>query len=300
METLMIKELNEDIRIDKYLCDKYDVSRGYIKKHFDEEMVLVNGKAVKPSYKLKVNDQIEIEFLDNEELNIEPQDLNLEFVYQDNDIAIVNKPKGMVTHIAPGAKDKTLVNGLLFALKDSLSTINGVKRPGIVHRIDKDTSGLLVISKNDYSHQELAKQFAVHSVTRTYYAIVHGVIKENKGVIDAPIGRDPNSRLRMAVIKDGKRAVTHFEVLERFKDATFIKCNLETGRTHQIRVHLKYIGHPLFGDQVYGPHHAIVDGGQVLHAKTLGFIHPTTKQYVEFDSELPDYFKELLEDLRIK
>ena len=284
-------------RIDKVLCQKYDVSRNYIKMHFDQDLVLVNGNIVKQSYKLKENDQIEIEFLDNLELDVMPEDLHLDIVYEDQDVAVVNKPKGMVTHIAPGAKEHTLVNGLLYQIKD-LSTINGVKRPGIVHRIDKDTSGLLVICKNDFAHEKLAKQFEEHTITRTYYALVYGVISEQRGKIDAPIGRDPYSRLRQAVVKDGKEAITHFEVLERFKDKTLIKCNLETGRTHQIRVHLKYIGHPLVGDKIYGPHKVIGDMGQFLHAKTLGFVHPRTGKYMEFDSELPEYFEDYLNLLR--
>ena len=296
-----IKEMHlqvakSDERIDKYLCEEFGVSRSYIKNHFDQELVLVNGNIVKPSYKLKENDEIDIEFLPDEELDVLPEDLGIQIYYEDSDVAVVYKPKGMVTHPAPGAMEHTLVNGLLFALKD-LSTINGVKRPGIVHRIDKDTSGLLVICKNDLAHEKLAKQFEEHAITRTYWAICHGVIRENKGVIDAPIGRDPYSRLRMAVVPNGKRAITHFEVIERYKDACLVKMNLETGRTHQIRVHFKYIGHPLFGDQVYGPHKVAIEGGQALHAKTIGFVHPRTGKYMEFDSPLPDYFMDLIEEL---
>ena len=273
-------------RLDKALVDLLeDKSRAYILKCIEEEKVSVNGKIEKPSYLLKENDLITYEPLGEKKLSLEGQNLNLEIVYEDEDVAVVNKPKGMVVHPAAGNYENTLVHGLLYELED-LSTINGVARPGIVHRIDKDTTGLLMIAKNDKASLSLTEQLKAHTCKRTYQALVYGTIQENKGKINAPIGRDQMDRKKMAVTKDGKEAITHFTVLKRFKDFTLVECALETGRTHQIRVHFSYIGHPLVGDKVYGRRKVIGDEGQFLHAKTIGFLHPSTGKWMEFDSEL--------------
>lgn len=281
-------------RLDKALVDLLeDKSRAYILKCIEEEKVSVNGKIEKPSYLLKENDLITYEPLEEKKLSLEGQNLNLEIVYEDEDVAVVNKPKGMVVHPAAGNYENTLVHGLLYELED-LSTINGVARPGIVHRIDKDTTGLLMIAKNDIASLSLTEQLKAHTCKRTYQALVYGIIQENKGKINAPIGRDQMDRKKMAVTKNGKEAITHFTVLKRFKDFTLVECALETGRTHQIRVHFSYIGHPLVGDKVYGRRKVIGDEGQFLHAKTIGFLHPSTGQWMEFDSELPEYFKDFL------
>lgn len=284
-------------RLDKALVDLLeDKSRAYILKCIEEEKVSVNGKIEKPSYLLKENDLITYEPLEEKKLSLEGQNLNLEIVYEDEDVAVVNKPKGMVVHPAAGNYENTLVHGLLYELED-LSTINGVARPGIVHRIDKDTTGLLMIAKNDKASLSLTEQLKAHTCKRTYQALVYGTIQENKGKINAPIGRDQMDRKKMAVTKNGKEAITHFTVLKRFKDFTLVECALETGRTHQIRVHFSYIGHPLVGDKVYGRRKVIGDEGQFLHAKTIGFLHPSTGKWMEFDSELPEYFKVFLEQL---
>ena len=287
---------NEGIRIDKYLSLDLGKSRNYILMLLDENLIKVNGKIVKPSYKLAKNDSIEYELKEEKSLDLEAKDLNLDIIYEDDYVAVVNKPKGMVVHPGAGDNDETLVNGLLYELSD-LSTINGVFRPGIVHRIDKDTTGLLMIAKNDLASLSLTEQLKNHSCNRIYHALVHGVINENRGRINAPIGRDTNDRKKMAVVKDGKEAITNFTVLKRFKDYTYIECKLETGRTHQIRVHLEYIGHPLVGDKTYGRRKVVGDQGQFLHAKTIGFKHPKTGEWLEFDSELPDYFKNFMEGL---
>ncbi len=284
-------------RLDKALVDLLeDKSRAYILKCIEEEKVSVNGKIEKPSYLLKENDLITYEPLEEKKLSLEGQNLNLEIVYEDEDVAVVNKPKGMVVHPAAGTYENTLVHGLLYELED-LSTINGVARPGIVHRIDKDTTGLLMIAKNDKASLSLTEQLKAHTCKRTYQALVYGTIQENKGKINAPIGRDQMDRKKMAVTKNGKEAITHFTVLKRFKDFTLVECALETGRTHQIRVHFSYIGHPLVGDKVYGRRKVIGDEGQFLHAKTIGFLHPSTGKWMEFDSELPEYFKVFLKQL---
>lgn len=231
-------------------------------------------------------------------LQIEPEDINLDIIYEDKDVIVVNKPQEMVVHPAPGVYSGTLVNALLHHCKD-LSGINGVARPGIVHRIDKDTSGILVVAKNDISHNNLAAQFKEHSISRVYMALVEGIIKDEQGTIEAPIGRHPVDRIKMAVVKDGRHAVTHYKVIERFKNHTLVECRLETGRTHQIRVHMSHIMHPLVGDPVYGYKKQRFNlKGQMLHAKLLGFIHPTTRQYVEFESELPEYFKKIIKILK--
>lgn len=296
---LVVDEKNINKRLDLFITDNIEgKSRSYVQGLIDEKNVTVNGKVKKSNYKLKLNDEIEIEIPEPIELKVEKETIPIDIVYEDNDVIIVNKDKDMVVHPAPGNYTGTLVNALMYHCND-LSGINGVLRPGIVHRIDKDTSGILVIAKNDNSHNELAKQFKDHSITRTYYALVEGKLKSDTGSIDAPIGRHPVDRIKMAVVKDGKRAVTHYEVIEKFNHYTLVKCNLETGRTHQIRVHMAHIGHPLVGDEIYGfKKQKFKLQGQVLHAKDLGFIHPTTKEYVEFSSKLPIYFENLLNNLR--
>lgn len=295
--TLTIEEFAGE-RIDKALSQMEESwSRSQISNWLDAERILVNGVAVKPKYKVKQGDVIEVTVPEVEDLEIIPEDLNLEIVYEDADVLVVNKPRGMVVHPAPGHTSGTLVNGLMHHCKD-LSGINGVARPGIVHRIDKDTSGLLMVAKNDVAHESLVNQLVEKSVTRKYTALVHGHIAHEKGTIDAPIGRDQKDRQKQAVVDKGKHAVTHFQVIERFGEFTLVECRLETGRTHQIRVHMNYIGFPLAGDPKYGPRKTIDFGGQVLHAGVLGFIHPVTKEYLEFESPLPEDFKQLLEELR--
>ncbi|MER2121610.1 MAG: RluA family pseudouridine synthase, partial [Solibacillus sp.] len=281
--TLTIEEFAGE-RIDKALSQMEESwSRSQISNWLEAERILVNGAAVKPKYKVKQGDVIEVTVPEVEDLEIIPEDLNLEIVYEDADVLVVNKPRGMVVHPAPGHTSGTLVNGLMHHCKD-LSGINGVARPGIVHRIDKDTSGLLMVAKNDVAHESLVNQLVEKSVTRKYTALVHGHIAHEKGTIDAPIGRDQKDRQKQAVVDKGKHAVTHFQVIERFGEFTLVECRLETGRTHQIRVHMNYIGFPLAGDPKYGPRKTIDFGGQVLHAGVLGFIHPVTKEYLEFES----------------
>ncbi|KIR01772.1 Ribosomal large subunit pseudouridine synthase D [Lachnospiraceae bacterium TWA4] len=286
----------EDERLDKYLSTCMEnLSRSYLQKLVKGGQVKVNGNIVKSNYRLKENDEIELLIPEAITPEILPEKLPLDIVYEDDDFLIVNKPKDMVVHPSPGHYTGTLVNGLMEHCKDSLSGINGVLRPGIVHRIDKDTTGLLVVCKNDVAHNDIAAQLKEHSITRAYHAIVHGRLKEMEGTIDAPIGRHPTNRLKMAINeKNGKRAVTHYKVLAYFKDTTYIECRLETGRTHQIRVHMSSIHHPLLGDTVYGGKAVPGVVGQVLHAKELGFIHPTTKEKVFFTSPLPEYFEKIL------
>lgn len=294
--------VNKDIegeRLDKAAALKSGISRGIIQEMIDDGHVLVNGKSEKNKYILKQNDSIEIIRRKPKSLELEAKDLNIEVVYEDEDVAVVYKPEGMVVHPANGNNEGTLVNGLLYEM-DLNDTINDVKRPGIVHRIDKDTSGLLMIAKNDLALKSLSSQLKEHSCNRIYVALVYGEIAENKGRIEAPIGRDPQDRKKMAIVAGGKEAVTNFKVLERFKGFTLIECKLETGRTHQIRVHMKYIGHPLVGDKEYGPKRIIGDTGQFLHAKTIGFKHPRTGKYMEFSHELPSYFIDKLTELRQK
>lgn len=300
MDKVIVEVLeNEvDLRIDKLLASKIaDLSRSFIQGLFEEENIRVNGKIVKSKYKVKLKDKIELDIPKPEELKVEPEKIDLDIVYEDSDVIVVNKPQGMVVHPAPGNYSGTLVNALLFHCKD-LSGINGVIRPGIVHRIDKDTSGVIVAAKNDNAHNNLAKQFKEHSIKREYYALVEGRIKKEGGTIDAPLGRHPNDRLKFAVVKGGKHAVTHYQVIEVFSGYTLVKCILETGRTHQIRVHMSFIGHPLVGDPVYGiKKQKFPLKGQMLHAKKLGFIHPSKGEYMEFDSQLPEYFKNILNKL---
>lgn len=289
----------EDERVDKCISGYMDsLSRSYIQKIIKDGNVFVNEKVVKANYKVKVDDKIRFYIPDNVEPDIPPQDIPLDILYEDKDILIVNKPKGMVVHPAPGHYEGTLVNAIMFHCKDDLSGINGVMRPGIVHRIDKDTSGSLIICKNDLAHNGIAEQLKDHSIKRIYHAIVYGELTED-GTVDKPIGRDPKDRLKMAVVPNGKSAVTHFHVLKQLKGYTYISCRLETGRTHQIRVHMASIGHPILGDDVYasGRKTSIKCQGQTLHAKTIGFTHPRTGEYMEFDTELPQYFQHLLKIL---
>ncbi|MDU4882863.1 RluA family pseudouridine synthase [uncultured Clostridium sp.] len=295
-----INSEEEGKRIDKYLSVMIEgKSRSFVQGLIEEKKVKANSKVIKSNYKLKKGDFIEVEVPEPVELNVSAEKMNLDIVYEDEDVLVVNKEKGIVVHPAPGNYTGTLVNGILHHCSD-LSGINGVIRPGIVHRIDKDTSGILVIAKNDEAHNDLAAQFKEHSIKREYYALVEGKFSNVKGTVDKPISRDKKERIKMAINSDGKRAVTHYEVLEQYdKGVSLVKCTLETGRTHQIRVHMSSIGHPLVGDLVYGYKRQKFNiEGQALHAKTLGFIHPRTKEYMEFTSELPNYFKELLEKLR--
>lgn len=284
-------------RIDSYLVKQLDVSRSFIISLIKKEDILVNNKSTKPSYKVKAEDTIQVINLEKEQINIKAEEMDLDIVYEDDDLLVINKESGTVVHPAPGSPNQTLVNGLLFHSK-SLSANNGEYRPGVVHRIDKNTSGLLVFAKNDKAHDFISKQLQDKTVTRKYIALVHGVIPQDRLIIDAPIGRDINDRKKMSVTtKNSKDAITNVEVLKRFKDYTLISCVLETGRTHQIRVHLKYIEYPIVGDPEYGPRKTLNCKGQALHAKTLGFIHPTKNEYVEFTSELPQYFEELINGL---
>lgn len=285
-------------RIDKFLSESNDAwSRSQLQDWIKEDLVKVNDKVIKSNYKVKLNDHIIVTEKKVVEADIQPEDLDLDIYYEDDDVAIVYKPKGMVVHPSPGHYTGTLVNGLMYQIKN-LSGINGEIRPGIVHRIDKDTSGLLMVAKNDITHRGLVEQLMAKSVKRKYTALVHGNIPHDYGTVDAPIGRNKNDRQAMAVVDDGKEAVTHFNVIEHFKDYTLIECELETGRTHQIRVHMKYIGYPLVGDPKYGPKRTLDIGGQALHAGVIGFEHPVTHEYIERSTELPNDFKDLLEDIR--
>ena len=296
--TYTIEEQHAGERIDKAVSSlQKEWSRTQIGNWVSEGVLTVNGEVVKPKYKVKTGDVIEITVPEVEELEIVAEDLNLEIVYEDADVLVVNKPRGMVVHPAPGHTTGTLVNGLMHHCTD-LSGINGVMRPGIVRRIDKDTTGLLMVAKNDVAHESLVNQLVEKTVTRKYTALVHGHIAHDKGTIDAPIGRDTKDRQKQAVVDSGKHAVTHFQVIERFGDYTLVECRLETGRTHQIRVHMNYIGFPLAGDPKYGPRKTIDFGGQVLHAGVLGFTHPVTGEYLEFSSPLPEDFQQLLASLR--
>jgi 23S rRNA pseudouridine1911/1915/1917 synthase len=297
MEHTILEQQKGD-RIDKVISTlDEEWSRTQVQQWIKDGNVLVNGQKIKTNYKCSLNDEIEISIPDPELLDVIPEEMNLEIYFEDKDVLVVNKPSGMVVHPAPGHLTGTLVNGLMAHCKD-LSGINGVLRPGIVHRIDKDTSGLLMVAKNDMAHEKLVNQLVEKTVTRKYKAIVHGVIPHDFGTIDAPLGRDTRDRQSMTVVDNGKHAVTHFQVIERFKDFTFVECQLETGRTHQIRVHMKYIGYPLAGDPKYGPKKTLDINGQALHAGVLGFIHPRTDEYLEFEAPLPGEFEEVLEQLR--
>lgn len=291
---------NVNIRLDSYIKANTDLSRTYIESLIEEGYVKVNGNVIlKPSYKTKLNDEIELTEKEIETLDLSPEDIKLDILYEDDDILIVNKERGMVVHPSNGHYSGTLVNAVLYHCKDNLSSINGVIRPGIVHRIDKDTSGILCICKNDNAHKDIAKQFAEHTNVRKYRAIVRGVIKEDEGTIDKPIGRDKRNRQKFAVDKNGKEAITKYKVLKRYDGYTYIECELFTGRTHQIRVHMKDLGFPLLGDPLY----AKVDrnfqdlDGQILHAYYLEFDHPTTKKRIKFSKDIPKYFEEVLEKI---
>ncbi|HDF7037300.1 TPA: RluA family pseudouridine synthase [Staphylococcus aureus] len=286
------------MRVDKLLPElNNDWSRNQIQDWIKAGLVVANDKVVKSNYKVKLNDHIVVTEKEVVEADILPENLNLDIYYEDDDVAVVYKPKGMVVHPSPGHYTNTLVNGLMYQIKN-LSGINGEIRPGIVHRIDMDTSGLLMVAKNDIAHRGLVEQLMDKSVKRKYIALVHGNIPHDYGTIDAPISRNKNDRQSMAVVDDGKEAVTHFNVLEHFKDYTLVECQLETGRTHQIRVHMKYIGFPLVGDPKYGPKKTLDIGGQALHAGLIGFEHPVTGEYIERHAELPQDFEDLLDTIR--
>ncbi len=297
----IVSEAQAGQRIDKFLSENIpDRSRSFIATVIENGDALVNGKIVSKSYKVSPNDDVCVIVSEVTELEAVPQNIPIDVVYEDEDIIVVNKPKDMVVHPAAGNPDGTLVNALLYHCKGQLSGINGVLRPGIVHRIDKNTSGLLVVAKSDRAHHSLSEQIKEHSMTREYRAVIYGHMKDSEGTVDAPIGRSPADRKRMCVTdKNSKHAVTHYSVLEEFKDFSYVSCKLETGRTHQIRVHMSYIGHPLAGDDVYGPKKVITElSGQCLHAICLGFMHPVTGEYMEFSSQLPDYFQRFLEKVR--
>lgn len=312
LKEFYITENQDEERIDRYLAEMLpDCSRSYIQKLIKEKQVCVNRLPVKASSRLLPGDLVTVTIPEIRELDIEPENIPLDILYEDSDIIIVNKPKQMVVHPAPGHYSGTLVNALMYHCREELSGINGMMRPGIVHRIDMDTTGSLVVCKNDIAHQSVAEQLKVHSIRRVYAAIVHGSVRDDEGTVDAPIGRHPVDRKKMSIhAKNGKRAVTHYRVLQRFQGGgktcgkypagyTYLECELETGRTHQIRVHMASIGHPLLGDLVYGPHRCPFPGlqGQTLHAKTLGLIHPRTGEYLEVEAPLPEYFTDLLAGL---
>ncbi|MCY1038095.1 RluA family pseudouridine synthase [Staphylococcus nepalensis] len=290
--------VNAGQRIDKVLPEfNNEWSRTQMQDWIKEGLVKVNDKVIKSNYKTKLNDRIVVTEKEVVEADIKPENLNLDIYYEDNDVAVVYKPKGMVVHPSAGHYTNTLVNGLMYQMQN-LSGINGEIRPGIVHRIDKDTSGLLMVAKNDVAHRGLVEQLVDKSVTRKYIALVHGNIPHDYGTVDAPIGRNKNDRQSMAVVDDGKDAITYFNVLEHFNNYTLIECQLETGRTHQIRVHMKYIGYPLVGDPKYGQKKTLDIGGQALHAAVIGFEHPVTQAYIEKSAPLPDDFEQLLNDIR--
>lgn len=303
METLTFRAVQDGERIDRYLSGCLeDLSRSYIQKLVKDGNIRVDGRIVKANYKLSAGEEIRVLVPEPEVPDIRPENIPLDILYEDDDILVVNKPKGMVVHPAPGHYEHTLVNAVMHHCGERLSGINGVMRPGIVHRIDMDTTGSLLICKNDQAHRILAEQLKEHSITRRYHAIVHGNLKDDHGTVDAPIGRHPTDRKKMSTkAPNARSAVTHYSVLERFGDYTYIECELETGRTHQIRVHMSSIGHPILGDPVYGPARCPYKlQGQTLHAKILGITHPSTGTYMEFDAPLPEYFLKLLDVLREK
>lgn len=299
--SLVVEKEFENKRVDAFIAEVVeDLSRSQVQNLINSDLVTVNGKPTKPNYKVKESDEISLTFEEEKEVEIVAENIPLDIVYEDSDVIVVNKPKGMVVHPAVGHYTGTLVNALMYHCGDSLSGINGEKRPGIVHRIDKDTSGLLMIAKNDKAHALLSEQLAKHTITRKYIAIVHNGFKEDSGTVDQPIGRNPKDRMKMAIThKHSRNAVTHYRVLERLKSFTLIEAQLETGRTHQIRVHMTFIGHPLLGDTVYGvKKQPFKTDGQALHAKTLGFIHPSSGEYIEFHSEVPESFQKILNRLQ--
>ena len=295
-----VEAADEGERLDKVICAfAPELSRSFVQKVFDDGGVTVNGKPSKKSYPVAQGDEVLVLAPELKELEAQPQDIPLDIRYEDESLLVVNKPRGMVVHPAPGNPDGTLVNALLHHCAGGLSGINGVIRPGIVHRIDKNTSGLLIVAKTDEAHVSLASQIQAHSFTREYRAVVHGSFKELSGTVDAPIGRNPNDRKKMCVTSvHSRNAVTHYEVLETYKGFSYIKVRLETGRTHQIRVHMAHIGHPVAGDDVYGPKNGVSMGGQCLHAGLIGFVHPKDSRYVEIEAELPEYFTQFLGKLK--
>lgn len=301
METFIVKNDEEGNRIDAYLTrKKEDVSRATIQRLISENKIIVNGKSTKGSYKVQVNDIITVEEDKPKEISLKAQEIPIEIIYEDNDIIVVNKPKGMVVHPANGNPDGTLVNAIMAICKDSLSGIGGEIRPGIVHRLDKDTSGILIVAKNDKAHVNLSEQIKNHKVQKTYIALVRGIVKENEATINMPIGRSPKDRKKMAVVKNGREAITHFKVIERFPkhNCTLLEIKIETGRTHQIRVHLSQIGYPIVGDTTYSNGKNEWDiSGQCLHAKSLKFKHPITNEDMFLEAELPEYFQKLLKSL---
>ena len=300
MNKFVVDQSQANNRLDKVLSEFLsDVSRTKIKSYLDEGLILVNNKVEKASYKVSENDEILVNDLPKEETDLEAQEIPLDIVYEDDDLMVINKPKGLVVHPGAGNKSGTLANGLKFH-SDNLSTVNGDFRPGIVHRLDKDTAGLLVVAKNDFTHVKLQEQLVDHTLSRKYYALVLGVISEDNGQIIAPIGRDKQNRQKMAVdLRNGKEAETTFRVLKRFSNSTLVECVLKTGRTHQIRVHMTYIGHPVIGDPLYGKgNRQIYDNGQLLYAHYIKFIHPRTKKALDFDSPMPSYFEEFLNNLK--
>ena len=288
------------IRLDKYLAQNLtDYTRSFLQKQIEKENVTVNGKAVGCKYQVKLNDEIEVIIPDPVDVDIIPEEIPIEIVYEDDDLMVINKPQDMVVHPAPGNYTGTLVNALLYHCKDQLSGINGEIRPGIVHRIDKDTSGLLMIAKNDKAHLGLSEKLKTHDIIRKYHAIVYGSFKEDEGTVELPIGRSPQDRKKMAIVQGGRHAKTDYRVLERFKNFTHVELTLHTGRTHQIRVHMKAIGHPLLGDPVYGPMKSMFGlNKQMLHAKVLGFVHPLSGEALYFESVLPEYFTSVIDRLR--
>ena len=299
MDSIILNVEEKQSRIDKYIADNSDISRSFAAKLCDEGNIIINGKCVQKKQALNVGDVIEITLPEPKSIDAKPENIPLNIVYEDNDVVVINKPQGMVVHPAPGNEGGTLVNALLYHCGDSLSAINGVVRPGIVHRIDKDTSGLLVVAKNNDSHMFLADQLKDRKALRRYYALVNGNISEDKLTIDKPIARHPKDRKKMAIVYGGREAITHVRVLERFGQYTLVECVLETGRTHQIRVHMASLGHSIVGDKTYGIKKEKFNlEGQLLHAKTIGFIHPSTGEAMEFDSDIPDYFKKILTFLK--
>ena len=296
MDIIKVKEDSKK-RIDAFVAENTEFSRVAVQRLIEEQKILVNGKPTKSSYKVQSGDEIQIEKVEAKEISLEAQDIPLDVLYEDNDIIVINKPKGMVVHPANGNPDGTLVNAVMAICKDSLSGIGGEIRPGIVHRLDKDTSGVIIVAKNDKAHINLSEQIKNHEVEKTYIALVRGNVPENEATINMPIGRSTKDRKKMAVVNDGRKAITHFTVLEQFKGYSYVQFKLETGRTHQIRVHMAHIGHPLLGDDVYGKPVKGLEG-QTLHAQTLGFIQPTTGLYVEVNAPLPEYFENLLTKYR--
>lgn len=300
MNKFVVDQKLANTRLDKALSELLlDVSRTKIKNYLDDGLILVNNKVEKASYKVEENDVIEVADLPKEETDLNAENIPLNIVYEDDDLMVINKPKGLVVHPGAGNKSGTLANGLKFH-SDNLSTINGDFRPGIVHRLDKDTAGLLVVAKNDFTHVKLQEQLVDHTLSRKYYALVLGVISEDNGQIIAPIGRDKQNRQKMTVdLRNGKEAETSFRILKRFSNSTLVECVLKTGRTHQIRVHMNYIGHPVIGDPLYGKGNRLIyDDGQLLYAHYIKFIHPRTKKALDFDSPMPSYFEDFLKTLK--